>query len=181
MTYLAVLPSLLCGLVLCGTDLRWRRVPRAVVAVGVMFQVVVFALPVISGGYAWPAVVNAAYGVLAGSIQFTLALARPGSLGFGDVTASILIGQAVGSFGINIFVLWWLVMGGGGLVWLRLWSRWPWLRSMCTARDPTMDSGGVPPDTPPKPPGSAPFVPVIVTAGIIAVALGPWIGGGSIT
>lgn len=157
MTYLATLPSLLCGLVLCGTDLAHRRVPRATVALGFLIQLLVLVGVGLWTARPWLFVLCAAYGLAAMGMQLGLALLRPGSLGFGDVTVALVIGQALGLFGVRAFVLWWLLMGVLGLIWIWAWNRY--------ARPEPQDQSQTTPVT-------VPFVPVMVCAGLFAAVLG---------
>ena len=131
------------------TDLRRRTVPRRLVAAGIAAQLAVWRLLAWTG--ADPASpLRAAAGLVCGSgVQLVLALVRPGALGFGDVTASALVGCVVGAFGAVTFVRWWLLMGVCGLLWLAIWPRY-------AKRRPGVDA-------------RAPFVPVIVAAGVFAV------------
>ncbi len=131
------------------TDLRRRTVPRRLIMTGIAIQLLACVLLAWLG--ADPAApLRACAGLLCGAgIQLAFALVRPGSLGFGDVTASALVGCAVGVFGPAAFVLWWLGMAALGMPWLAAWSRY-------TKRRPGIDV-------------RAPFVPVIVAAGLFAV------------
>lgn len=141
---------------LSATDIRSRRVPRAVVAAGLLVQCLVFVALGVSQGRPWWFLTCLAYALAAAMIQIALALVRPGALGFGDVTCSLLVGQAVGAFGLDAFLVWWLAMGAGGLVWIRCWTVW---QTHMQTRDG---------DNPRRETRAAPFVPVIVGAGVIA-------------
>lgn len=92
------------------------------------------------------------FAVVAAVLQCLLALARPGSLGFGDVTCTLMIGLCVGAFGLTAMLGWWVLMGIIGLVWMTLWLRF----------DPQSQSSHA---------GKVPFAPVIVSAGLIAAAM----------
>ena len=70
-----------------------------------------------------PALQAILFAVLSAVLQCALALVKPGSLGFGDVTATLLMGLAVGMFGLFAVVFWWLAIGVVGLLWLVLWTR----------------------------------------------------------
>lgn len=150
MTYLIALPSLLCGLAVSAEDLRRRRVPRLWIAVGCIAQCAFAAVYGVATGR--PALFAAplAMAVAAGALQLALALVRPGALGFGDVTATLMVGQAVGLFGPVRFALWWLAMGVLGLLWMWAWRRFDPQRGTRYA-------------------GRVPFVPAIVAAGVLAV------------
>ncbi|MBT1161328.1 MULTISPECIES: prepilin peptidase [Bifidobacterium] len=149
MPYLALLPSLICGLAVSVEDVRHRRVPRAWIAVGVLTQLaanVVYALAINSLFVAVQALLFAA---VAAVLQCLLALAKPGALGFGDVTCTLAVGLGVGLLGLTAMVIWWLAMGLVGLAWMTIWIRF----------DPQSDTPYA---------GKVPFAPVIVIAGLLA-------------
>ncbi|WP_163226851.1 hypothetical protein [Bifidobacterium choloepi] len=164
-----VAPSLLCGLAVAASDIRRRLVPRRWIAAGVACQLIVLLVVAladtpagttettaigvaegdasgVTGTILATVLVPACWGVAAGLLQWMLALARPGALGFGDVTASAMCGVAVGVFGAVVFARWWLLMGLLGLACLATWHR--------VARSPGM-----------------PFVPVIVLSAVLSVVL----------
>lgn len=149
MPYLLVLPSLICGTALSVEDIRSRNVPRVWVAYGTGAQCVVFMLCGALVGRPWLFAQALPFAVLAAVLQFALSRMKPGALGFGDVTSSFMAGQAVGSFGVQAFIIWWLSMGVLGLLWMGLWQRFGPRRGTDHA-------------------GEAPFVPVIVAAGVLA-------------
>lgn len=154
MPYLLCLPGLLCGLVAAVSDVRRRRVPRVVVAVGCVAQ--------LAANLVWGAVANdffvvlqaLLFAALCALVQLALALAKPGALGLGDVTATLMLGLAVGTGGLMAVVLWWLLMGLAGLAFVTLWLRFDPQRRTPYA-------------------GKAPFAPVIVAAAAAALALAP--------
>lgn len=81
----------------------------------------------------------ALFAVLCAAVQCGLALVRPGVLGFGDVTVTLVMGLAVGTAGLWGVVVWWLAMGVLGLVWMLLWRRFDWqgdtpMRARCRSR-----------------------------------------------
>lgn len=131
------------------TDLRRRTVPRRLIMAGIATQLLACALLAwIAGDPSAP--LRACAGLICGAgVQLALALIRPGALGFGDVTASALVGCVVGVFGPVPFARWWLLMGICGLLWLAVWPRY-------AKRRPGVDA-------------RAPFVPVVVAAGLLAV------------
>ncbi|WEV47500.1 prepilin peptidase [Bifidobacterium sp. ESL0690] len=148
MAYIAALPSLICGLALVVEDIRHFRVPRTWVAIGVLTQLAVFlALSIIERNPA-KVLLPLLYALLSAAIQFLLSRIKPGALGFGDVTASFLVGLAVGSFGLMPYLYWWLLMGALGLLWIPVY---PKLIKNSSHK--------------------APFVPVIVASAIIAILL----------
>ena len=83
-------------------------------------------------------------------LQAGLAMAKPGSMGFGDVTCTLAMGLAVGMAGLTAVVVWWLAMGLLGLAWMALWLRF----------DPQRRSDHA---------GKVPFAPAIVCAAVVAV------------
>ena len=74
------------------------------------------------------------------------------ALGFGDVTTTLLIGLAVGMFGLFPVVFWWFAISVLGLLWLAIWTRF----------DPQKHTRFA---------GKTPFAPTIVVAGAISIAM----------
>ncbi|WEV42574.1 peptidase A24 [Bifidobacterium sp. ESL0682] len=146
MAYIAVFPSLICGLMLVVEDIRRLRVPRTWVAFGTLIQFVVFLILAIVECNPAKVLLPLGYAALSAAIQFLLSRLKPGALGFGDVTASFLTGLAVGSFGLMSYLYWWLFMGALGLLWIFIWPRF-------------VNNGA----------RKAPFAPVIVFSAIAAV------------
>lgn len=93
------------------------------------------------------------FAALSAALQCALALVEPGSLGFGDVTTTLLMGLAVGMFGLFAVVSWWLAIGVVGLCWITLWTRF----------DPQKHTSYA---------GRTPFAPAIVATGAIGIAVG---------
>lgn len=151
MSYFYYLPSLLCGIALSISDIMTRRIPRLWVALGLAFQLVTIFLWDIQHPRVYMLSASCIGALLAAGLQYMLALVRPGALGLGDVTACALAGSAVGTRGIDAFVLWWILMGCLGLVELIVW------RILIRAH-PTWDK-------------RMPFVPVIILAAIISVRI----------
>ena len=123
MWYMICLPSLLCGLAISVEDIRSRRIPRAWIATGCTAQIIVNLIYALSINTLYLALQAILFAVLSAVLQCALALVKPGSLGFGDVTATLLMGLAVGMFGLFAVVFWWLAIGVVGLLWLVLWTR----------------------------------------------------------
>lgn len=150
MPYLYCLPGLLCGLALAVEDMRRRRVPRVWVAAGCGVQLAADLL--------WAAMANDFFMLLEAllftalcfCVQLLLALAKPGALGLGDVTAMLPLGLAVGAYGLVHVAAWWLAMGVLGLAFVAAWTRFDPQRATPYA-------------------GRVPFVPVIVAAAVVAV------------
>ena len=106
MPYLFTLPGLLCGLALSIEDVRRRRVPIAWVAVGALLQLAAdFAYGVVANDL-FVLLQALLFTVLCCLVQFALALIVPKSLGFGDVTALVPMGLAMGVCGIA-WIAWW--------------------------------------------------------------------------
>lgn len=153
MWYMICLPSLLCGLAISVEDIRSRRIPRAWIATGCTAQIIVNLIYALSINTRYLALQAILFAVLSAVLQCALALVKPGSLGFGDVTATLLMGLAVGMFGLFAVVFWWLAIGVVGLLWLVLWTRF----------DPQKHTAYA---------GKTPFVPALVAAGAIGIAIG---------
>lgn len=153
MWYMICLPSLLCGLAISVEDIRSRRIPRAWIATGWKAQIIVNLIYALSINTLYLALQAILFAVLSAVLQCALALVKPGSLGFGDVTATLLMGLAVGMFGLFAVVFWWLAIGVVGLLWLVLWTRF----------DPQKHTAYA---------GKTPFAPALVAAGAIGIAIG---------
>lgn len=152
MPYLCYLPSLLFGIAVSAHDVRTRRIPRAWIVCGVLCQLAAFTAASACAGR-WGALAGAFIGMVAGTgIQLALALIRPGALGLGDVTLCALVGCAVGGHSPAAFVLWWMCMAAIGVAWLLLWQ---------ALRHTSMTGAHC----------KAPYAPVIVAAGVAAIAL----------
>lgn len=149
MTYLALLPGLICGLAVGVEDVRHRRVPRAWIAVGCLLQLVAILIYALAANNLFALPQAMLFAALSAAVQCLLALIRPGALGFGDVTCTLMTGLGVGVLGLGAVVAWWLAMGLIGVAWTLLWIRF----------DPQSDSPYA---------GKAPFAPVIVIAGLVA-------------
>jgi len=153
MWYMICLPSLLCGLAISVEDIRSRRIPRAWIATGCTAQIIVNLIYALSINTLYLALQAILFAVLSAVLQCALALVKPGSLGFGDVTATLLMGLAVGMFGLFAVVFWWLAIGVVGLLWLVLRTRF----------DPQKHTAYA---------GKTPFAPALVAAGAIGIAIG---------
>ena len=153
MWYLICLPSLLCGLALSVEDVRARRIPRPWIAAGCTVQIVTNIVYAVSVNSPYLVLQALLFAALSAVLQCALALIKPGALGFGDVTSTLLIGLAVGMFGLDAIIVWWLAMALGGLAWIALWI----------LIDPQRNT---------KYAGKTPFAPAIVVAGAIGVAFG---------
>ena len=145
MAYLFLIPSAIAGIMIACTDIRTRRVPRMVVAVGSAAQLAcIVAWCIWSGSWA-PLAWSMGFALACTLVQLDLALVRPGALGFGDVTCTLLMGLAVGCLGVEAVAVWWLFMGLFGLAMLGI----------------QRGRGG----------DSIPFAPAIVAAAFTAAAL----------
>ena len=152
MPYLIYLPGLLCGLALSAEDVRRRRVPRVWVVAGVVAQLIADCIWAAMNNDFFAVVQALLFAVLCAGVQCLLALAKPGALGLGDVTAMLPLGVAVGMRGLFAVLIWWLALGAVGLALVAFWTRF----------DPQQH-------TPYR--GKTPFVPAIFVAAIIAVCL----------
>lgn len=157
MPYLFCLPGLLCGLALSIEDVRHRRVPLAWVALGTLGQLVADLAYGIVCNDLFAFLQALLFTALCCLIQFALALLVPKALGFGDVTALIPLGLAVGLFGLFAVVFWWLAMGLLGLAWIVLWTRF----------NPQHTSAHA---------GKVPYVPAIVISAAIVVIVAGMVG-----
>ena len=152
MPYLFTLPGLLCGLALSIEDVRRRRVPLVWVAAGALVQIAAdFGYGVMTNDL-FVLLQALLFTVLCCLIQLALALIVPKSLGFGDVTALIPMGLAVGLLGLWSVVVWWVAMGVAGVVWIAVWTRF----------DPQRDTAYA---------GKVPYVPAILTGAVVTVIM----------
>ncbi|OZG66945.1 peptidase A24 [Bifidobacterium aquikefiri] len=126
-------------------DVQCRRIPRLWILCGFLAQLLAYAIWMIQGGSMAVIVEALLISLLSALVQLLLALLRPGALGFGDVTCTLLIGLAVGSQGIFRSALWWLIMGLLGCCCL-VWAHMRGLDSIA-------------------------YAPVIVSSGLIATVL----------
>lgn len=152
MWYMICLPSLLCGMAVSVEDIRSRRIPRIWIALGCLAQVIVniaYALAVNSLFLILQALL---FALLSAALQGALTLIKPGTLGFGDATSTLMVGLSVGMFGLFAMVYWWLAIALVGMLWIAFWTRF----------DPQKHTRFA---------GRTPFAPVIVLAGAIGVAI----------
>lgn len=152
MWYMICLPSLLCGLATALKTSVHAHSTR-LVATGCTAQIIVNLIYALSINTLYLALQAILFAVLSAVLQCALALVKPGSLGFGDVTATLLMGLAVGMFGLFAVVFWWLAIGVVGLLWLVLWTRF----------DPQKHTAYA---------GKTPFAPALVAAGAVGIAIG---------
>ena len=157
-----LLPSLISGLAVSASDLRSRRVPLPWVCAGLSVQALALACWCMWTCDWMPLVSGVALGAASALAQLALAMVKPGSLGFGDVTATALMGLAVGTRGTLAVAAWWLAMGTGGLATLGV--------ACLHARRHGRRKGAGGPDDQVRPAGSIPFAPVIVAAAVVVVA-----------
>ena len=104
MTYLAYLPSLICGIAVSVEDIRRRRVPRLWIAIGCLAQLVAVIIVAVMANTMFLLVQAPLFAVLSAVLQAGLSMVKPRSMGFGDVTCT-------------------LAMGLLGLAWMALWLR----------------------------------------------------------
>lgn len=152
MPYLYCLPSLICAVALSVEDIRRRRVPRVWVTV---FSVIQLVADLVWAGMAnqFFIVLQALlFALLCAFVQLLLALVKPGALGLGDVTAMLPLGLAVGMYGLESVIVWWVAMSLFGLAWVLFWTRF----------DPQRRT---------EYRGRTPFVPAIAVGAIAAVLI----------
>lgn len=154
MPYLFTLPGLLCGLALSIEDVRCRRVPVRWVLCGALLQLATDCAYGVVSNDLFVVLQALLFTVLCCLVQFALALMVPKSLGFGDVTALVPMGLAVGLFGLLPVLVWWVAMGVLGIAWIALWMRF----------DPQRNS--------PAYAGKVPYVPVILVGAAVAIVAG---------
>ena len=145
MPCLVLLPSLLCGAAISISDVRSRRVPRTWVAGGYVVQLIALLVWAVLANQLFMVMIAVVISVGAALLQLLLSLIVPGTIGFRDVTTTLLVGLAVGAMGWIAVLYWWVAMGLLGLALIALGRR--------------MGKSDMP------------YAPVIVLAGIIAVAL----------
>lgn len=156
MPYLYCLPGLICAVALSVEDVRARRVPRLWVGLGVLAQLAADVAWAVTANDFFVVMQALLFAALCAGVQLLLALAKPGALGLGDVTAMLPMGLAVGAYGLTRVVVWWLAMGVLGLALMALWGRF----------DARHGHGHGASDA-----GKVPFVPVIAIAAVVAVAV----------
>lgn len=123
MPYLLLMPCLICCLALSIEDLRSRRIPRAWVGAGVALQLIVFICWCAFNGV-WGTLLTAVtLAVVCALLQLAISLARPGALGLGDVSCTLLAGLAVAFFGPDAILVWWCLMGILGVTAIALFAR----------------------------------------------------------
>ena len=95
--------------------------PRLWIAIGCLTQLVAVIIVAVMANTMFLLVQAPLFAVLSAVLQAGLAMAKPGSMGFGDVTCTLAMGLAVGMAGLTAVVVWWLAMGLLGLAWMALW------------------------------------------------------------
>jgi len=97
------------------TDIRERRVPRRWIALGYATQFLALLLWCVSSNQLFTLMLAVVISLAAAVLQLLLGLIKPGSLGFGDVTITLVMGLAVGGVGRTAVLYWWIAMGVIGL------------------------------------------------------------------
>lgn len=152
-TIISALPTLVCLISVCVTDIRSRVVPRLWIVIALIFQsfanliysIILFEnISVLIFGWLSCVIIFAIYWIMR-------KLAPTNSVGFGDVTSAAMIAQALVLFGFDCLIYWFALVGVVGLLWLFLWKIY------CKIRIPTN--------------ASIPFVPVEAISAIIAALL----------
>lgn len=111
-----LIPTFLALLVVTYTDIRYRRVPRVVIGSGLGTQLVCLIVLSAVTQYWDNLIMSIVCMLVCTTLQYVLALIRPGALGLGDVTATALITFALGWLGLIPVLLWWLYSGICGLI-----------------------------------------------------------------
>ena len=128
------------------TDIRERRVPRRWIAAGYLIQLLALLIWCALNNQLFTVMIAVVISIGAAILQLLLGLIKPGALGFGDVTITLVIGLAVGSLGWMAVLYWWLAMGVIGMAAIVVNTR-------IRRKD------------------DVPFAPVIVISGILATLL----------
>lgn len=152
-TIISALPTLVCLVAVCATDIKSRVVPRLWIIIAGLFQslanlicsVILFEnIRLLIFGWISCVFVFAIYWIMR-------KIAPQNSIGFGDVTSAAMIAQALVLFGFDCLIYWFALVGLVGLVWLLLWKIY------CKIFLPTN--------------ASIPFVPVEAISAILAALL----------
>ena len=152
-TIISALPTLVCLISVCVTDIRSRVVPRLWVVVALIFQsfanliysIILFEnISVLIFGWISCVIIFVIYWSMR-------KISAKNAIGFGDVTSASMIAQALVLFGFDCLIYWFALVGAVGLLWLLLWKIY------CKICSPTN--------------ASIPFVPVEAISAILAALL----------
>ena len=152
-TIISALPTLVCLISVCVTDIRSRIVPRLWVVVALIFQsfanliysIILFEnISVLIFGLLSCVIIFAIYWIMR-------KISAKNAIGFGDITSASMIAQALVLFGFDSLIYWFALVGVVGLLWLLAWKIY------CKIRMPTN--------------ASIPFVPVEAISAILAALL----------
>ncbi len=159
--FLFAMPTLICTIAVCATDLISRAVPRLWVVLAAFAQSaanLIFSLIALRNvnfllrGWLCAVLVFAFY-------VLVQKLCVRGALGFGDVTCASMIAQALALFGFSCIIYWFALVGIFGLIWILVWK----IYSKVCLRFFRVKSKNEQ--------NKIPFVPVLAASFIIAVML----------
>ena len=152
-TIISALPTLVCLISVCVTDIRSRIVQRLWVVVALIFQsfanliysIILFEnISVLIFGWLSCVIIFAIYWIMR-------KISAKNAIGFGDITSAAMIAQALVLFGFDCLIYWFALVGVVGLVWLLVWKIY------CKIRMPVK--------------ASIPFVPVEAISALLAALL----------
>ena len=152
-TIISALPTLVCLISVCVTDIRSRIVQRLWVVVALIFQsfanliysIILFEnISVLIFGWLSCVIIFAIYWIMR-------KISAKNAIGFGDITSAAMIAQALVLFGFDSLIYWFALVGAVGLLWLLAWKIY------CKIRVPNN--------------ASIPFVPVEAISAILAALL----------
>ncbi|EPI54110.1 hypothetical protein [Gardnerella vaginalis] len=166
MACLFAMPTLVCTIALCATDLVSRVVPRLWVVLAAFAQSaanLIFSLITLHNvnfllcGWLCAVTIFAFY-------VLVQKLCVRGALGFGDVTCASMIAQALALFGFDCIIYWFALVGIFGLIWILVWK----ICSKVCLRFFRVNFSSVKSKNEQN---KIPFVPVLAASAIIAVML----------
>ena len=163
-TCLFATPTLVCTIAVCATDLISRVVPRLWVVLAAFAQSaanLIFSLITLRNVNSLLRGWLCAVAVFAFYVLVQKFCAR-GELGFGDVTCSSMIAQALALFGFGCIIYWFALVSIFGLIWILVWKICP---KVCL-RFFRVKSKNVQ-----NKQNKIPFVPVLAASAFIAVML----------
>lgn len=152
-TIISALPTLVCLISVCATDIKSRVVPRLWIVIALIFQsfanliysIILFEnISVLIFGLLSCVIIFAIYWIMR-------KISAKNAIGFGDITSAAMIAQALVLFGFDSLIYWFALVGVVGLLWLLAWKIY------CKIRVPNN--------------ASIPFVPVEAISAIIAALL----------
>lgn len=152
-TIISALPTLVCLISVCATDIKSRVVPRLWVVIALIFQsfanliysIILFEnISVLIFGWLSCLIIFAIYWIMR-------KISAKNAIGFGDITSAAMIAQALVLFGFDSLIYWFALVGVVGLLWLLAWKIYCKIRISTNA--------------------SIPFVPVEAISAILAALM----------